>query len=115
MTERVSRGSISVIRNPAIAVAMAKCWLADWKATIPAANFHPDTCAYCDTPRDLLMKQLEEFRDWAGISVIELEESPLRMEIEQWETMPVAEQTRLIQKAFALPVEEEPVNPRSPW
>jgi hypothetical protein len=37
------------------------------------------------------------------------------MEIEQWETMPVAEQTRLIQKAFALPVEEERVNPRSPW
>jgi len=114
MTERVSRGQISVVRNPAVAIAMSKCWLADWKDSLPSIDFHPDTCAFCDTPRDLLMKQLEEFKTWSGVSDIVTEEQPLRLEIEQWETLPVHEQVRLVRKAQAI-VEGEPVDSRSPW
>lgn len=115
----MSRGGTE-IRNPAEAIAMSKCWLATWvrhagasaqKMGIPAVDsFHPGKCAYCDEPRDYLIRALERFRDWSGISS---DDAPLRLEIESFQTLPAHEQTRLVRKAqLAI---EEPKDARSPW
>jgi len=94
---------------------MAKCWLATWVQRAgpvglpPVDSFHPAVCAYCGEPRDLLIKMLEEYRDWAGISK---DDAPLRLEIESWLTLPAIEQERLVRKAQL----DEPVEDRrSPW
>lgn len=93
------RGKVTV-RNPAEAVAIAKCWLATWAPGTPGVpavdTFHPKVCDWCDYPRDLLIQTLEEFSDWAGLFK---EEPALRLEIESYETLPADEQHRLVLKA----------------
>lgn len=101
MTER---GRL-VIRNPAEAVAISKCWLATWARRAgevglpPTDSYHPATCAYCELPRDFLIRALEEFAAWANIDKVEDLDSPLRLEVEQFLAMPKTEQERLVAKA----------------
>lgn len=102
---------------------MAKCWLATWTkrsgllASIPISMFHPDKCGFCEVPRDLLIQMLEEFQSWSGISKYD-DESPLRMELEQWSMLNTAEQNRLVAKrqGFNQPDRgRDPDDHRSPW
>lgn len=107
-----------VIRNPAEAVAIAKCWLAFWSSKgggsnlPPLDSYHPGTCQFCDKPRDLLIRALEEFRDWSFISAYEDNETPLRLEIEQFLALPTHEQNRLVAKAQK---EEVDTGGDTPW
>ena len=107
-----------VIRNPAEAVAIAKCWLAFWATRgggtglPPLDSYHPAKCAYCEQPRDLLIRALEEFRDWSFISAYEDDETPLRLEIEQFLALPTHEQNRLVEKAQTKEVD---TGDDSPW
>ncbi len=108
------RGRIQV-RNPAEAIAMAKCWLASFAGRSSIGGLvvndavHVAPCAYCEEPRDFLIRAVEEFVDW-GHLIHEDEEAPPRLEIEQWLMLPAVEQQRLVQKAqksgtIAAPVE----------
>ena len=111
-----------VIRNPAEAVAAAKCWLATWSKAGGGANlppvdsYHPDKCVYCEQPRDFLIRVLEEFRDWSFISSYVDDETPLRLEVEQFLALPTHEQDRLVKKAQSTEarlVNEQPEE--DPW
>ncbi len=117
MTEREGRGRATV-RNPAEAIAMAKCWLASWGGSETFLNlnqdsFHPAECGYCEVPNEVKVKVVAEFIDWSGTSAYE--PRPLRLEIESWETLPHEEQARLVAKAAGLIEEDEPEDRRSPW
>lgn len=112
------RGKIT-IRNPAEAIAMAKCWLNTWVTRAKAAKIdlgvglnslalHPAPCVYCKEPRDLLIQTLEDFKEWSGISNDSFTKDPFRLEIEQWLTLPAEEQERLVRKAQAGKPEEVP-------
>jgi hypothetical protein len=98
----VSRGQLQV-RDPAEAVAMAKCWLATWARGsglwgLPDVNsFHPSTCGYCEMDRPALMKMVTEFVEWSGVSSYD-ESVPLRLEIEAWETVGSDEQKRRVEQ-----------------
>ena len=117
MTEPRGRGSLSAVRDPAMAVAMAKCWLASWTSRAKAANvrtglppvdsFHGYECGFCDVPRDIIIRQLEEFTTWSGISSYD-EDIPLRAEIESWEMVHSDEQKRRVLKASGLSIEKSP-------
>jgi hypothetical protein len=83
---------------------MAKCWLNTWTRSTGMGignpdSFHVAACAWCEAPRDYLIQALTEFKDWSRISSYIEEGEPLRLEIEQWQTLPVEEQQRLVQKA----------------
>ena len=64
----MTRGRVSVIRDPAIASAAAKCWLARWHKGsgartigIPITSFHPQDCGFCEYPTDKLIESVDEF------------------------------------------------------
>jgi len=76
-------------------------------------SFHPDKCQFCEEPRDYLIAQLEEFRDWSAISADGLDGTPLRLEIESFQSLPGEEQKRLVRKVQM--TMEAPTDPRSPW
>lgn len=108
MSDREGRGRANV-RDPAQAIAMAKCWLATWTKRVeaggtsvmplpPTNSFHPAACGYCELPRDLVIQMLEEFQSWANISTYE-KDVPLRLEIEAWETLPATEQQLKVRRA----------------
>jgi len=123
MSERTGRGRVTV-RDPAQAIAMAKCWLASWMPAGPAAfglpetnSFHPQVCGFCEVPRDLLIQMLEEFQHWSQISTYD-DEVGLRAEIEAWETLTAAQQDIKVRMAqgYHLPDRgREPEDRRSPW
>jgi hypothetical protein len=108
---------------------MAKCWLNTWVVRAKTAGIdlglgngerflHQTQCGYCDVPRDLLIRALEEFQEWSGIS--SFEDVPLRAEIEAFETMHKAEQQRLVAKAAGLNIADaehglEPADARDWW
>ena len=96
------RGRIQV-RNPAEAIAMAKCWLATWAGRtkiggLDMSTIHVAPCAYCEEPRDFLIRAVEEFSEW-GQLITDDEEAPMKLEIEQWLMLPASEQERLVTKA----------------
>jgi hypothetical protein len=104
----VSRGRLSVIRDPAIASAAAKCWLARWhKGTgarlvgIPITSFHPQDCGFCEYPADRLVESIGEFIEWAGLKPPTSigEPTAMRGEVEMFLTLPSHEQKRLVEKA----------------
>lgn len=125
----MSRGKVEV-RDPAAAIAMAKCWLSTWTRRMEAggnssmpwktSDFHPDACVFCDEPRDLLIQMLEEFQAWSQISETDVpgEERPLKLEIEAWETLPSTEQTLRVRRVqgFVQPDRGRTVEDRrNPW
>ena len=115
----MSRGKFT-LRNPAEAIAVSKCWLNTWARTSPqmlpkAETFHPETCAFCEQPRDLLIQALEEFRDWSSISSLTDDGLMPRLEIEQWLSLPVFEQNRLVAKAQADGHKEVGAAKKDPW
>ena len=92
----------AAIRDPAVAIAVAKCWLASKYGAsppdIPAVTvFHPEECPFCDFERDGMMEALEEFVAWSGISSDE--ETPLRLQIESWLTLPSEVQEQHVKRA----------------
>jgi len=104
----VTRGRVSVIRDPAIASAAAKCWLARWykgkgmKAIgIPITSFHPQDCGFCEYPVDKLIESVDEFVKWAGLKPQTAIDEPVAMResVEMFLTLPSHEQSRLVQKA----------------
>jgi hypothetical protein len=113
-----------IVRDPAQAIAMAKCWLASWMPPEPAAfglpptgSFHPDACGFCDMPRDLLIRVLEEFQTWSEISSYD-DEVPLKAEIEAWQTLSPAQQDIKVRHAqgYVQPDRgREREDRRAPW
>lgn len=104
----MSRGQISTIRDPAFAVAAAKCWLARWNqgagakaAGLKVSGFHPEECVFCDFPTDKLGELVAEFSDWAGMTPTTAHgvELPVRPAMEQFYMLPREEQGRLVRKA----------------
>jgi hypothetical protein len=106
----VSRGKPAVIRDPAVAIAAAKCWMARWQgkrsfssiAAMPDLNkAHPDECGFCEYPPDYLMQALEEFVEWAGFksSDTNLELAQVRTEIEAFTTLPPEMQAEAVRRA----------------
>jgi len=89
-----------------MAVAVAKCWLASYQGRNsltglpPSDSFHTEECPYCDFNRDGMMEALAEFVAWSGISSDD--ETPLRMEVEAWLTVPPEEQARRVKQAQGL-------------
>ena len=110
----MSRGK--EVRDPAVAIAMARCWLASWSSRsligLDINEFHPDNCGFCEIPRETIMEMLEEFADWSNISSYD-ESVPLRAEIEAWETLPREEQKTMVERAAGWL--ERPKDQRSPW
>ena len=108
----MSRGRLE-FRNPAEAVAAAKCWLYTWTSRsgpgllrLEGELIHDEACSYCEYPRDMLIVAIEEFNTWAAIDA---DEAPLRLEVEQFLALPAVEQQRLVKKAQKTevkPVEE---------
>lgn len=101
----MSRGRVSVIRDPAIAVAAAKCHLARWKMGqvlgIATNAFHPEECGFCDYPADRLAEAITEFANWAGLYQTKKSDEPLpvRDDVERFLMLPREEQHRLVEKA----------------
>jgi hypothetical protein len=104
----VSRGRVSVIRDPAIAVAAAKCWLARWHkgagakmVGVPVNSFHPVDCGFCDYPTDRLIVAVTEFGEWAGLQPQVFMDQPVavRDTVETFLGLPSHEQKRLVRKA----------------
>jgi hypothetical protein len=110
----VSRGRVSVIRDPAIAVAAAKCWMARWNGGRSAKmvgltvnSFHPAECGFCDFPAERLIEAVDEFNTWAGLKPPRFigESSAVRDTVETFLSLPVHEQKRLVGKAQGYEVE----------
>jgi hypothetical protein len=104
----MTRGRVSVIRDPAIASAAAKCWLARWHkgagakmAGISISSFHPQDCGFCEYPTDKLIESVDEFVEWAGLKPPTSVGEPVAMResVEMFLTLPRHEQSRLVQKA----------------
>ena len=104
----MTRGRVSVIRDPAIASAAAKCWLARWHKGqgmrvmgIPITSFHPQDCGFCEYPVDKLIESVDEFVKWAGLKPPETIGEPVAMResVEMFLMLPASEQNRLVQKA----------------
>lgn len=99
----MSRGRVSVIRDPAIAVAAAKCHLARWhdmKGILPN-GFHPEDCGFCDYPADRLAEAVVEFSNWAGLHQTKTSDETVavRVDVERFLSLPREEQSRLVLKA----------------
>lgn len=102
----MNRGRVSVIRDPAIAVAAAKCHLARWRDMktilgISANSFHPAECGFCDYPADRLAEAVVEFSEWAGLYQTKASDDtlPVRDQVESFLMLPRHEQLRLVEKA----------------
>lgn len=103
---------------------MAKCWLASWMPPDPSAfgmppvgSFHPESCGFCDMPRDMLIRMLEEFQDWSLISSYN-DEVPMRAEVEAWQTLSREQQEIKVRQAqgYVMPDRgRSPEDRRSPW
>lgn len=112
----MSRGRLQ-FRNPAEAIAAAKCWLYTWTSRtgpgllrLDGEAIHETTCSFCEYPRDMLVSAIEEFNTWSAIDSEE-EDAPIRLEVEQFLALPAAEQFRLVKKAQATEV----VTDEEPW
>lgn len=104
----MNRGRVAEIRDPAVAIAAGKCWMARWRkggmfliTGVPINSFHPAPCGFCEYPPDKLAGALEEFVDWARLKAPRTmgETTELRAEIEMFQTLPKEEQQRLVERA----------------
>lgn len=98
------RGRVSLIRDPAYAVAAAKCWLSRTRQKFGA--HHPEECSMCDIPAGDLIASLTEFATWSGLNYRENTYDPydpvtteLREEVERWVRLPQREQRARVMKA----------------
>lgn len=91
-------GDRSVIRDPAVAVAAAKCWLASrgGGGLLPVDSFHPKECTFCEFDRDGIIEAVTEFVAWAGIATDE--ERPLRGAVEAFMTINPEAQSRQVDR-----------------
>lgn len=93
----MSRGRQEVIRDPAVASAAAKCWLARFQGVIyiDPGSYHPERCSLCEYDMDYLMAMLREFLAWSGLKPGK-DPVPLRAEVEGFLTLPATEQARAV-------------------
>jgi len=108
------RGRVPLIRDPAYAVAVAKCWLARTENPYALSAHHPEECGFCEVPLETLIGSLIEFGSWSGMSYrpdrfdpanpVTL---PWRTEIESFARLPAEEQTKLVQRAQGYLPEED--------
>lgn len=104
----MSRGKLSAIRDPAIAIAASKCYLARTTAHLimgTAINsFHPKPCSFCDLETERLAGLLNEYMGWSGLRPARTADDviPIRPEVERFEMLPREEQRRLVTKAQAI-------------
>lgn len=97
---------VGIIRDPIIAVAVAKCWLWRWtkrvnqydRKMLPGIEgLHLDApCNFCDYPADALVAALEEFVAWSGIGKQVAEPVEFRSQIEAFVMLPLEEQRRRV-------------------
>lgn len=112
MTEqRAKVASVGRIRDPAVAAAVGKCWLWRWSRRVPAYSrmvltdkierLHDDEpCGFCEYPADGLIRALEEFVEWSGLSTEAVDSGrPFRPEVEAFIRLPNEEQHRLVRDA----------------
>lgn len=104
MTE--GRGRVQVLRDPATAIAAAKCFLSRTQNRLSLGAFHSEECDFCETSLDVLIRALEEFGTWSGISYRETRYDPLnpalrawRPEIESFAQLPREEQLKMVEVA----------------
>lgn len=94
---------MSEIRDPEVAIAAAKCWLARWGGSvldhIPVAAHHPRPCGFCEYPSDKLIDLVAEFMAWADPPTPMGEPSALRPELEAFLALSQRQQRRLVNKA----------------
>lgn len=106
----MSRERESFIRDPAVAIAAAKCLLARQfppGTGLKLSAFHPEECAFEEMETPYLMSKVLEFNTWAGMyEASNYEYDPdkppmaeLQPRIEAWNRLPDAEQTRLVREA----------------
>lgn len=102
----VPRGRPPVIRDPAIAVAVGKCWLARTRSAFAVTAHHPEECGFCEMPLDKLIWSLEEFNEWSGVGYRQdrFDPSnptirPWRVEIERFDSLPREEQDVMVRRA----------------
>lgn len=73
------------IRDPVMAVAVARCYMADH-----LAYAHRETCRYCRVPNERKIAAVIEFNTWR-------DEEP-RMEVEAFMALDPEEQRRLVEE-----------------
>jgi hypothetical protein len=105
----MSRGRVpEPLRDPAFAVAAAKCLGARWyggrgteAAGVAVSWSHPEECGFCDFPVGQLIEAIDEFFTWAGLEPEHYfgETRPTRAAVEAFLTLPKEEQTRIVRKA----------------
>ena len=93
----MSRGRSEVIRDPAVASAAAKCWLARFQGdeSLIGGSYHPGPCSLCGYDLDYLMAAIKEFLAWSGLQPGK-DPVPLRAEVEGFLTLPREEQARAV-------------------
>lgn len=85
-----------IIRDPAVAAAAAKCWLARFQGVIIIdGSYHPETCSMCEYDVDSLLAAIREFNAWSGIMPGK-DPVPMRAEVEGFLTLPREEQARAV-------------------
>lgn len=85
-----------VIRDPAVASAAAKCWLARFQGmVIIDGSYHPEPCSLCEYDMDYLIGAVREFLAWSGHQPGK-DPVPLRQEVEGFLTLPREEQARAV-------------------
>lgn len=108
--ERRERGTPEPIRDPAFAVAAAKCVVARDLGSaalggITPRFFHPKECAFCEFDQEFLRDAVAEFTQWAGLVESSTFDPAMpelyRVEpaVERFMQMPFEDQAWLVQKA----------------
>ncbi len=95
---------MTVIFEPASAIAAGLCLTARTITTDGRTARHPRPCGWCDYPIDDLRKLIDGFNAWAGWS--ERSHSYERHEARVFAELKVAEQMALVLEAQAFPAEE---------
>ena len=96
------------IRDPAIAVAAAKCWLARWGNLdgVPVGSYHPREYGFCEYPEKRLIDAVAGFIAWADPPAEMGEPVALQSSVEAFLALSRQEQSVLVQKAQGY-IEEE--------
>lgn len=106
--KRRGRPEDAYIRDPAVAVAIAKCVLA--RMFVPTVlgdmrMLHPEECGFEEMDTDYLLEKLIEFNTWSGTDPVdhynpgEPPMSALQPRIEQWNRLEPDQQRALVRQA----------------
>lgn len=110
MSERVVRYKIPELRDPAQAVAAAKCVVArdlgkESLGRLTPRFFHPSECSYCGLETEALRDAVAEFNGWAGlnpptrIDPMYPDLHPIKPGVESFMLLPREEQAARVQRA----------------